>query len=149
MCFKRQVRVHSYSNTDTPLSRMSMTTFLPVNGGSFDFFFFVFDPSLDLKIPPSSSHCFWLSPELRAQPPALLYPLKKDFFSLESFFSFFFFFIEGQLIHNIVLVSGTQQSDSVTHRCMYMSIFFFKIFFPLVYCKIINIVGLYSQFLRI
>ena len=44
------------------------------------------------------------------------------------------------MIYNIVLVSDAQQSDLVTCRCMYVSIFFLKIFFPLVYYKIVNIV---------
>ena len=37
-----------------------------------------------------------------------------------------FFLIEVQLINNIVLVSGVQQSDSVIH----ISFFFFKFLFP-------------------
>lgn len=40
----------------------------------------------------------------------------------------------------IVLDSGAQRSDSVTHRCVYNSIFSLKFFFPLVYYKIINII---------
>ena len=41
-----------------------------------------------------------------------------DIFSLETCISFFFFFIEVQLIYNVVLVSGTQQSDSAIHTCI-------------------------------
>ena len=44
------------------------------------------------------------------------------------FFSFLiFFFIELQLVYNVVLVSGVQQSDSFIHT--YISIFF-QIYFP-------------------
>ena len=39
------------------------------------------------------------------------------------------FLIEVKLIYNVVLVSGIQQSDSVTH-----------IFFLISYCKILSIV---------
>ena len=44
--------------------------------------------------------------------------------------------IEVQLIYNIVLVSGIQQSDSVIH----MYIFFFRFFSIIDYYKILNIV---------
>ena len=51
--------------------------------------------------------------------------------------SIYFFFIEVQLIYNVVLVSGIEQSDSITHTCM-----FFSDSFPLYF-----IIGYWAQLL--
>ena len=45
-----------------------------------------------------------------------------------------FYFIEVQLIHNVVLISAVQQSDSVIH----MYTFFFILFSIMVYHRILN-----------
>ena len=45
-------------------------------------------------------------------------------------------FIGVELLYNVVLVSGVQQSDSV----IYIYIFFFRFFFITGYYKILNIV---------
>ena len=57
--------------------------------------------------------------------------------------SFFFFayvfkiyFMEVQLIYNVVLVSGVQQNDSVIHTYT----FFFIFFSIMVYHRIVNVV---------
>ena len=59
-----------------------------------------------------------------------------------SFFYLKIFFVELQLIDNVVLVSGVQQSDSVIHTY----IFFFRFFCIIGYYKILSIVpiGLYG-----
>ena len=48
--------------------------------------------------------------------------------------SFYFNFTEEQLIHNAVLITAVQQSDSVIHTCMLLHFFFI-----MVYHKILNI----------
>ena len=49
------------------------------------------------------------------------------------FFSFFkIYFVEVQLIYNIVLISAVQQSDSVVHTYTFFSI--------MIYLRILNIV---------
>ena len=53
-----------------------------------------------------------------------------------SFFYLKIFFVELQLIDNVVLVSGVQQSDSVIHTY----IFFFRFLSIIYYYKILNIV---------
>ena len=54
----------------------------------------------------------------------------------QSVMSLFFFLIEMQLIHNVVLISFVQQSDSVTH----IHTFFFVSFSITAYHSILNIV---------
>ena len=49
---------------------------------------------------------------------------------------FLFFSIEVELIYNIVLISGVQQSNSVIHIHMY--VFFFRFFSIIGYYKIMN-----------
>ena len=49
-------------------------------------------------------------------------------------FPFLSFFIEIELIYNIVLVSSIQQSDSVIHINVYIYILF-KNYFPLQFIK--------------
>ena len=46
--------------------------------------------------------------------------------------------MEVELIYNVVLVSGVQQSDSVIHECIY--IFFFRFFSIIGYYKILRTV---------
>ena len=48
--------------------------------------------------------------------------------------------IEIQLIYNVVLISGIQQSDSVIHTYIYIYIFFFRFFSIIGYYKILSIV---------
>ena len=49
------------------------------------------------------------------------------------------FLIEVQLIYNIVLVSGVQQSDSVIHTYICIYLYSFFLFFSvIVYYKILN-----------
>ena len=56
-------------------------------------------------------------------------------------FFFFYFFIEVQLIYNVVLVSGVQQSDPVLYMYAYVYIYIFFRFFSIVgYYKILKIV---------
>ena len=61
-------------------------------------------------------------------------------------FLFKIYFFEVQLIYNVVLVCGIQQSDSVSYiyMCLYIYIYiyiFFFIFFSIVvYYRILNIV---------
>ena len=50
----------------------------------------------------------------------------------------FCFFIKVQLINDVVLVSGVQQSDSVIY--IYIYIFFFRFFSLIGYYKILTIV---------
>ena len=54
---------------------------------------------------------------------------------------FILFFIEVQLIYNVVLVSGVQQSDSVIH----IYTFFFIFFSIMVYRRMLNIVPCVMQ----
>ena len=44
------------------------------------------------------------------------------------FFLVFIFLIEVYLISSVVLVSSTQQSDSVIHMCIYIYFFFLRFF---------------------
>ena len=63
--------------------------------------------------------------------------LTSSFFSSKPFICFLiYFFIEVQLIYNVVLVSGAQQSDSVIH----IYLFFFRFFSIIGYYRILNIV---------
>ena len=55
-------------------------------------------------------------------------------------FYFYLFFIEVQLIYNVVLVSGIQQSDSVISIHTYVYIFLFQILSFIGYYKILYIV---------
>ena len=49
--------------------------------------------------------------------------------------------IEVQLIYNVVLVSGVQQSESVIYICIYMNTFFKKMLSSTIgYYKILSIV---------
>ena len=61
-------------------------------------------------------------------------------FEVGFFFSVLVFFIEVQLIYNVVLISVVQKSDSVTYIYIYIYNLF-KIFLSImVYHRILNIV---------
>ena len=50
------------------------------------------------------------------------------------------YFIEVYLIHNAVLISSLQQSDSVIHIYIHIYWFFFILFSIMVYQRILNVV---------
>ena len=58
---------------------------------------------------------------------------------------FLIYFTEVQLIHNVVLISAVQQSDSVIHIYIYIYIHSFSYSFPLVYHRILDIVPCVMQ----
>ena len=67
------------------------------------------------------------------------------------FFLCFFLFLEVQLIYNIVLVSGVQQSDSVKHMCVFFRLFVFVlcvlfcvILCVFVLCVLFSVIGYYK-----
>ena len=65
----------------------------------------------------------------------------RNFFWLfRNLFLLLFHFIEILLNYKVMLVSGVQQSDSVTYIYIHTYIFFFMLFSIMVYHRILNIV---------
>lgn len=74
--------------------------------------------------------------ELRNTSPAIFFlPLN---YTLYYFFDGDVYFLEVQLIYNVVLVSGIQQNDLVIHTYFYILFHSFSI---MVYCRVLNIVS--------